>query len=440
MKPKPLHLAFGILALVDASAANWPQWRGPSFNGSTEEQGLPTTWDKTDNVVWVAPLPGFSGATPIIWEDHVFVTSPDAERRLLLICLDRKTGQRRWEKILATGNREVGRNNMASPSPVTDGKRVFALFATGNLAALDFKGNQLWARDLAADYRPFANMFIYGASPMLFRGKLYIQVLQRNPVPGGYAHARHEKSDRESFLLCLDPATGKNVFRQLRPSEAQGESQEAYSTPIPCESSASPEILVLGANYLTAHNPETGAEIWRCGGLNARGEKAWRIVPSPVVADGIIIACAPKRDPVFGIRDGGRGLVTGTHIAWQFKEFPSDCSTPLYYRGKLFVLDSDRRILTRLDPQTGDKMAQVNLGVREPFRASPTGADGKIYCVAEDGTAVVLSAGDELRILSTIAMGEAPVRSSIAVAHGQLFLRTARNVYCVAAGGSASAR
>jgi outer membrane protein assembly factor BamB len=165
--------------------------------------------------------------------------------------------------------------------------------------------------------------------------------------------------------------------------------------------------------------------------LNPRRESARRIVPSPVAADGIIIACAPKRDPVFAIKDGGKGSVTDTHLAWQLKEFPSDCATPLFYQKKLFILDGDKQMMTCLEPQTGAKKWQGNLGVREIFRASPTGADGRIYCLSESGTVVVLDAGDEFKILSTVAMGEAPVRSSIAVAQGQLFIRTARNLYCI---------
>jgi outer membrane protein assembly factor BamB len=188
---------------------------------------------------------------------------------------------------------------------------------------------------------------------------------------------------------------------------------------------------VVGGDYTTAHSPDTGAELWRCGGLNDGKEESWRIVPSPVVAAGMIIACGPKRDPVLGIKDGGKGLVTDTHIAWRFKEYPSDCVTPLFYEGKLFVLDGDRQMMTCLEPKTGEKKWQGNLGVREIFRASPTGADGKIYCLSENGTVVVLEAGDAFKVLSTIRMGESPVRASIAVSKGQLFIRTAKNLYCI---------
>ncbi|HEY5914390.1 MAG TPA: PQQ-binding-like beta-propeller repeat protein [Verrucomicrobiae bacterium] len=431
MSARLLVVALGISVVLPVGGENWDQWRGPFFNGSTVETNLPIAWSQTENVVWSAPLPGYSGATPIIWEDSVFVSSPDSEKNLLLLCLERKTGKVRWAKPVSKGDRDIGRNNMASPSPVTDGRSVFALFATGTLAAFDFSGTELWRRDLGADYGQFANMWIYGSSPMLYRDKLYVQVLQRSPVPSGYGHVQDGKPERESYLLCLDPGTGKTLWRHIRPTDALEESMEAYSTPIPYAGKAGAEILVVGANFVTAHDAATGSELWRCGGLNDRGQRSWRVVPSVVVSDGLVFACGPKRDPLIAIKDGGKGVVTEIHVAWRFSEFPSDCVTPLVYRGKLFVLDGDRQVLTCLEPATGEKKWQGNLGVREVFRASPTGADGKIYCVSEKGTVVVLTAGEEFKILSTIPMGEAPVRASIAVAQGELFVRTAKNLYCI---------
>jgi outer membrane protein assembly factor BamB len=427
-------LCLTILAVwvtASAGAENWAQWRGPFFNGSTTEPGLPNQWSKTENISWVAPLPGYSGATPIIWEDTVFVSSPNAEKELMLLCLERSTGKVRWQKVVATGNREKGRNNMASPSPVTDGKRVFILFGTGDLAAFDFSGRQLWARNLGQDYGRFAINWLYGSSPLLYRDKLFVPVLQRNPVPADYVQAQDGNAQRESYLLCLDPASGKTLWRQVRPTDAFSEAQEAYTTPIPSEGKAGAEIILVGGNYVTAHSPDSGAELWRCGGLNERRQAFWRIVPSAVAGDGMIFACGPKRDPVLAIKDGGKGVVTDTHIAWKFKEYPSDCVTPLFYRQHLFVLDGDHQVITCLEPQTGKALWQGELGVREIFRASPTGADGKIYCLGENGTAVILDAGAEFKILATIKMGEEPVRSSIAAAQGHLFVRTAQNLYCI---------
>ena len=433
-KAKPVLTTLLLACAPWAHGENWPQWRGPFFNGSTTEAGLPASWSKTNGVAWTAPLPGDSGATPVVWGDSVFVSSPDAQKNLLLLCLDQKNGAVRWQKTVATGNREKGRNNMASPSPVTDGETVFILFATGDLAAFDFSGRELWRRNLGVEFGRFANMWIYGSSPMLYGDKLYVQVLQRSVVPLDYDLAQDGKAERESYLLCLEPKTGKTLWRHIRPTDAVSEAQEAYTTPIPFEGKGGTEVLVVGGNYVTAHDAGTGEEIWRCGGLNDRHELYWRIVPSPVAAEGLIFACGPKRDPVLAIRDGGAGQVPESQIVWRFKEFPSDCCTPLFYQKKLLVLDGDRQMMTCLNPQTGGKLWQGSLGVKEIFRASPTGADGKIYCISESGTAVVLAAGDEFKVLSTIPLGEAPVRSSIVAARGRLFIRTAKTLYCIGPG------
>jgi outer membrane protein assembly factor BamB len=424
-------LAAMVLSARPARAENWGHWRGPFFNGSTSETNLPASWT-TNDIAWTAPMPGFSGATPIVWGDHIFVSSPDADKNLLLICLNRKDGHVLWQKTVAVGDRERGRNNMASCSPVTDGKTVFVIFGTGNLAAYDFSGNEIWTRNLAKEYGRFANMWLYGASPLLYQGKLYVQVLQRNPPPPDYTQAIDGKSARESFLLCLDPATGSNIWRHIRPTDARGESQESYASPIPnLLPSGKSEILIIGGNCITGEDSQTGEELWRCGGLNSRDNSSFRTVPSPVATEGMVIACAPKREPVFGIRDGGAGLVTATNVVWKFKEYPSDCVTPLAYEGKLFVLDGDKQMITCLDPKTGEKKWQGSMGIREIFRASPTGADGKIYCISENGTVVILSASDEYKILATIPMGGEPVRSAIAISDGQLFIRTAQAVYCI---------
>lgn len=424
---------FCLGAAWESQAENWGHWRGPFFNGSTTETGLPTNWSKTENVAWKTPLPGFSGATPIVWGDHVFVSSPDSAKNLLLICLNTGDGKVLWKKTVSMGDREQGRNNMASPSPVTDGKSVFVIFGTGDLAAYDFAGTELWKRNLAKEYGRFANMWLYGSSPLLYEGRLYVQVLQRNPVPTDYTHANDGKPARESFLLCINPKTGKNLWRHVRPTDALDESQESYASPIPCQGPNGAEIIIVGGNCATAESAKTGDELWRCGGLNSRNDHFFRTVPSPVAADGMIVVCAPKREPVFGIKDGGSGLVTDKNIAWTFREFPSDCATPLYYQKELYVLDGDKRMMTCLDPKTGEKKWEGNMGVREIFRASPMGADGKIYCMSEHGTVVVLDAGDEFKILATIPMGggQAPMHSSIAAAEGHLFIRTAQNLYCI---------
>jgi outer membrane protein assembly factor BamB len=421
-----ISLAAGCLAglaTVPCQAENWPQWRGPFLNGSTTETNLPDIFSKTENALWTAALPGPGHATPIIWDDSVFINSPDADGNLILLCLDRQTGKARWQKQVSTGNRSRGRNNMATPSPVTDGKTVWTLFGTGDLAAYDFSGKELWTRHLTKEYGPFVINWLYGCSPLLYQGRLYVEVLRRGPA--------------ESFILCLDPDTGANIWRHVRPTDAVSESQEAYSTPMPCECGGRTQIVIVGGDYVTGEDAATGEELWRGGGLrNFRQRSTSRLVPSPLVADGMIYVCGAKGNPFLAFRQCGSGDITSNGLAWSSHEYSTDCVTPLFYQNKLLMLDGDRQLMVCFDPASGEVKWKQPLGINEIFRASPTGADGKIYCFSERATVVVLSAADG-KVLSTIALNEgdqgdeALSHSTIAVAQGCLFVRAPGHLYCL---------
>ncbi len=430
----PLSLTAAVALAVPANAENWPQWRGPAFNGSSPETALPEKWSVTEGVKWSTPLPGMSGATPAIWGDSIFVSSADAAKNLQLLCLDRRDGKLRWQKQIATGNIDKGRANMASPSPLTDGKAVYALFGTGDLAALDFQGNILWQRNLGADYGRFAIMWTYGSSPLLFDGKLYIQVLQRNPAPADYPGLAGSAGERESYLLALDPATGKELWKHVRPSDAKQESQESYASPVPhIGADGKTQILLAGADCLTAHDPATGAELWRGYGINRRHGESMRIVPSPVSAAGLAIICGPKKEQLIAFRTDLKGDITEKGAAWSFDEKKTpDVCTPTFYGGKLFVLDGDSQTLTCLDSKTGEKKWQGNFVDRTVIRSSPTAADGKLYVINEKGTVFVCATGDEFEVLATIPMGGPEgTRSSIVVSDGHLYIRTTEALHCV---------
>ncbi len=301
------------------------------------------------------------------------------------------------------------------------------MFGTGDLAAFDFSGKPLWARNLGKDYGRFSIQWLYGSSPLLYKDHLYVEVCQRGGSGG--------KSDHQSYILCLDPMTGSNIWRHIRPTDSEEESQEAYTTPVPSEETGHTEIIVLGGGYVTGQDPNTGEELWRGGGivnLQHRGDS--RTVPSPLVADGLVFVNGPKRNPLLAYRDGGHGDITSSGLVWTYKKYPTDCPTPLFYQGKLFVLDGDKQMLACLDPKTGQPQWQQSLGVREIFRASPTGADDKIYCYSEYATAVVLSAADG-HVISTISMDDQKTElshSTIVAAQGCLFVRTPQRLYCIA--------
>ncbi len=430
-----LALTFALSS--SALAENWPQWRGPHFNGSAEAKNLPATWTK-DSVRWTTDLPGPSAATPIIWGNFVFISTADQQSRTLhALCLDRKTGRILWDKKTGDGIQRDGKSNFAAPSPVADAGRVFFFYSNGTLVAFDHEGNERWQRSITKDYGDFAFNWTFSSSPMLYNGRLYLQDLQRDVPVNGHGL---KNGPIDSFLLAMDPATGKTLWRQVRPSKASAESHEAYSTPIPFEYQGRREILVAGGDCLTGHDADTGREIWRWGTWNPTRIGHWRLVPSPVPGDGVVLVCAPKMAPVYAIKAGLSGLLDDSAIAWTSednRQVSADVPTPLFYQDDFFVLSDVRKSLSRVDPKTGHAKWTVDLPGRGKFEASPTGADGKIYMINFKGEVVVASAADG-KILATIPMGEPGddmIRSTVSVADGELFIRTNHKVFCV--GGKA---
>jgi outer membrane protein assembly factor BamB len=426
--------AAAAMCTLLSPAENWPHWRGPHFNGSSTEQSLPDDFSKTNNVRWIAALPGPSAATPIIWDDHVFVSSTDLQTKTLrAIALDRKSGKELWNHETGQGFSLDNSSNFASPSPTTDGKRAYFLYATGDLAAFDFNGEKVWSLNLQKDYGQFAYQWTYGASPTLFEGKLYIQVLQRDvPVNGRGC----KDGPCESYVLALNPKTGAELWRHVRPSDAPQESKEAYSTPIPFTHDGRTEMLITGGDCFTGHDPKTGKELWRWGTWNTARMSHWRLVPSPVASEDGALACAPKGEPVFSVKRGGKGTLDGSWIGWKSEDrrISSDVCTPLHYQGRYYVLNGERRILSRVDPATGKPDWIGELGTRAKIEASPTGADGKIYFVDFRGVVFIVAAGNEFKLRRTIPMGDDgddKVRSTIAVSQGNLFVRTGSKLYCV---------
>lgn len=425
LRVAPILFLLAALPLI-AYAENWAQWRGPNLNGSSAAKNLPTEWSPTENIKWKAPMPGASGATPIIWEDRVFVSSLDNRTKDLLgICLDRNTGEVLWQKSLGIGFSDEGRGkNMASPSPVTDGERVFFLFGSTDLIALDMEGNILWKKNLEQEHGEFDIMFGFHASPLLYDGKLYVAVNQRD--------RSGNEVNRKSFLLGLDPETGNQIFKQIRPNTAPDETQEAYTIPVPFEGAGRKEILIFGGEKISGHHPETGEEFWRWGTWNPKAVNHWRVVPSPVTYENLVYVCAPKDGPVFAVRGGGEGELDDSWVEWKSKEATSDVCIPLVYKDRLYVFNGDgRKELFCIEPLTGKVIWEGEVGGKSVFRASPTGADDKIYVINEEGEVAILGTGDEFEVINRIEMGEALCRSTIVANGTNLYIRTAENLYCV---------
>jgi len=432
------YASFIGVSLAALAVADWPHWRGPAYNGASTATNLPATFSRTENVRWTADLPGPSAATPIVWRQDVFVSSTDrAAHSLVALALDRQTGRERWRHSIAEGIQRDDRSNFASPSPVTDGERVIFFYGQGDLVAFDLGGRRLWQRSLAKDYGEFAFLWTYGASPLLYDGRLYIQVLQRD-VPVNGRGRPGSNGVIESYLLALDPATGGELWRHVRPSDAVAESRESYASPVPFSHAGRTEILVAGGDCITGHDPATGAEMWRWGTWNPKKIGHWRLVPSPVGGDGVILACAPKNDPIYALRAGGSGQLPDTAVVWksdQTREVTADVPTPLFYLGDFFVLSDLRKALARVEPRTGRVKWLIETPGTAKYEASPTGADGRIYLLNFHGDVVVVDAADG-RLLHRAEMGEPGddrTRSTVVAVDNELFIRTNRKLYCLAA-------
>jgi outer membrane protein assembly factor BamB len=436
MKTRLLLLCvLGILSR-SGNAENWPHWRGPSFNGITTEKNLPETFSKTNGVKWVADLPGPSAATPAVWGERVFVSSTDEPSKTLrAICLDRKTGKVLWNHEAGVGFSIDRNSNLASPSPLTDGKLVWFYYGTGDLVAFDFDGKKVWSRNIQKDYGQFAFNWTYGASPTLWEGKLFIQVLQRNvPVRGRGTTG----GSNDSYLLALDPKTGKELWKHVRPSEAHEESLEAYSTPIPFEHGGRKELLIIGGDCISGHDPKDGKEFWRWGTWNPTRIGHWRLVPSPITGAGVVLACAPKGSPIFAVKAGLKGNLDDSCLAWKTeeREVSSDVATPLFYKGKFYVVNGERRTKTiaRVEPKTGKADWIGELGEGAKIESSPTVSDDKIYFQNFKGEVFIVSAADQFKLLNRIPMGDEnddQLRASIPISDGHLFIRTGKKLYCI---------
>ena len=430
-----------------ALAENWPNWRGPNQDGSSSETGLPVRFSPTEGVKWAADVPGIAASVPVIWGDNVFITAPiAAEKKLVALCYSKETGKEKWRVTISEGD-EVqwdDKSNLASPSAATDGDRVYFLFANAIAAACDFNGKIIWKRDFKETHGSFATQWTYGSSPVIDSGRLYIQVLQRNET--FKFQDKFEKGtagkDLSSYILAIDPANGKDLWKQIRHSTAKIESLEAFSSPVFTTYKGQRLMLISGGDTLTIHDAATGKEFSRVATWNPPGEgynSFFRLVPSPVVGDGMAIVCAPKNSPIFAIPLDAKGE---TQPVWQTepKGVTSDVPTPAFYKGKFYVLDGGRKTLSCLEPKTGKVLWTGELGGKTKFESSPTVADDKVYCINFWGEVYVAKANtDKFELLGMNEMGDgskpngnaASVRASISVSDSSLFIRTQDKLYRV---------
>lgn len=403
-----------LLSLSVANAQNWPQWRGPNLNGVSAEKNLPVKWTTEENVVWKVSMPGFSGSTPIVWRDRIFLNVADGDN-LALWSIDKTKGAVLWKQPLGGGNVKMRKQNMSSPSPVTDGRAVYVMTGTGMLKAFDFAGKELWSRDIQKEYGEFGLNWGYASSPLLHDDSLYVQVL----------HGM--KTDDPSYVMRIDKKNGKTLWKVDRATSAIRESPDSYTTPALLRYNKTTEIVITGGDCVTGHDPANGKELWRANGLNPDNNPFYRIVASPIVVNEIIYA--PTRvKPLLALRAGGRGDITSSHVLWSTVNGP-DVPTPVT-DGKYFYIVNDRGVVWCLDAKTGAEIYAQQRIKPGTYSGSPVLADGKIYITNEDGLTTVIAAGPKFEVLAENALNDYTL-SSPAISDGRIYIRTAQHLYSI---------
>jgi outer membrane protein assembly factor BamB len=417
-----LTCAFFVLSstivLLAVRAENWPNWRGPSLNGVSSETDLPTRWDDTENVTWKIAMPDRSGSTPVIWGETIFLNVAEGTKTsgaLSLWALNRSRGEVLWKRPLGTGDEMRRKQNMSSPSPITDGRTVWVMTGTGIIKAFDFRGRELWMRDIQKDYGRFGLNWGYASTPLLYDNSLFVPVL----------HGM--KTDDPSFLLKLDARTGITIWKVERPTPAQVESPDSYITPALLREAGRAQVILSGGDCVTAHDPRTGAEIWRAYGLNPTNMQFNRIVNSPVIGEGMVFA-GSRSNPYIAVRTGGRGDVSASHVAWTTPNGP-DVATPVTDGRYIYLIRENGAVFAH-DVKSGAVVYGPQRLAPGTYSASPILADGKIYVTSEDGVTSVFRTGAKFELLAENQVNGYCL-STIAVSDGQLFLRTDKFLYCV---------
>ncbi|HQU44003.1 MAG: pyrrolo-quinoline quinone [Planctomycetia bacterium 21-64-5] len=415
---KKLLLALAcVLTATAASAENWPQWRGPENDGISHESDLPVNWSKTENIAWRLPLPGPAGATPIVWDDSIFVTSATPNGDLLLLCVG-TDGTEHWRQAVTSGDRTVrgDEGNSASPSPVTDGEHVWVFFANGVLGCYDFSGKEVWKEDLQQVFGKFDIAFGMTSTPVLDGDRLYLQLLHSNAA----------------LVVALDKSTGKEIWRHERQSDAHSECEHSYASPVLYRDEQRAFLLSHGCDYIVAHSLDDGRELWRCGGLNPKGtyNPTLRFVASPVAVPGLIVVPSAKNGPVLGLRPDAQGDISGSSKGhrWVRAQNTPDVPSPLVVDG-LVYLCRENGVLICMDAKSGKEIYQERAH-SDRYRASPLYADGKIYLTARGGVITVVKAGRKFEILASNDMQE-PISSSLAVSGGRIYIRSFEALYAV---------
>lgn len=434
MRALPLALTCLLTASPALAAdAAWPQFRGPRSSGvAADDPRLPERWSATENVRWRTDIPGAGWSSPVVWGDHVFVTTAVApqttparvreygagevattspKQRWTVLDLDAKTGKVRWQRAVASAVPAQPlhlKNSLATETPVTDGERVYAYFSQAGLFALDFTGKVVWSRPMPAPR--MRQGWGAGASPLLYHGRIYLQV----------------DSEDASYLLALDAKTGKEVWKVDR------ERGSSWSTPFVWVNPVRTELVTVGPSTVRGYTLD-GAELWRLSGLSSLS------IPTPVAGSGLLyVSSGYKADPlrpVYAVRAGARGDIslpagklTNDYIEWANPTLAAYNPSPLVYQNIYYAVQDNAMISAHEAGNGKEIYGKQRMGAATGVSASPWAYNGKVFAISEDGETFVLQAGREFKLLGQNRLDEMTLATP-AIADGSLFIRTASKLY-----------
>jgi outer membrane protein assembly factor BamB len=415
------------------AAEEWPQFRGLAGGLAVDHRDLPDTWGPTTNVAWVAPVPGLGWSSPVVWGDHVFVTSvvsttqqeapkpgyylgdwpaSTAPHKWTVYDFDFRTGKVRWERQVSAAPPPLPKhlkNSYASETPVTDGERVYAYFAGVGLFAFDFNGAPVWSQPLPP--KKTRNNWGTGGSPAVHNGRLYLV----------------SDNDEQSFIAAFDGRTGKEVWRVNRQEGTN------WSTPFVWENPLRTEIVTTGSDLVRSYDTD-GTLLWQLKGMSSI------TVPTPFASHGMLFLSSgylpePLR-PTYAIKPGASGdisLASGEtsnqFIVWSSPTIAPYNPSPVVAGDTLYTL-LDRGFFTAHDARTGKELygRQRITADASGFTSSPWSYNGKVFAMSEDGDTFVIQTGPEFKVVGRNSLNEMTLATP-AIARGSLFVRTASKLY-----------
>ncbi len=438
MKKALAALLFLTCALCFAAGkGDWPYWRGPAADGMAVGDA-PLHWSDTQNVRWKTEIPGRGSSSPVLWGDRIFVTTavktgpstgpepaaapkatpgakpqlstpgPQVEHAFQILCLNRKTGKLLWQQTAITAVPHEGYHpsygSLASNSPVTDGKYVYAFFGSRGIYCYDLKGKLIWKKDYGVQMR-MRMAFGEGMAPVISGDRLILV----------FDH------EGDSFMVMLDKNTGKEIWKVNRDEKSN------WAAPLVVDYKGQKQIVVSGSNKLRSYDFNIGKVIWECAGLGTN------TIPQPVRQDDLIFAMSGYLKPnLMAIRLGREGVLTGTDaVVWSQVKGNSYTASPVIYDNKLYVL-TDNGMVSCYNARTGEPYyQQTRLPKTYSFKSSPVGANGKLYLASENEDVLVLRMGEKFEVLATNTMTDQIFIATPAISGGEIFLRSQNRLYCI---------